>query len=339
MTLEPSPYYAGLRQTEISFGSVIDAVSAVCSKVHRRKLTHFDGAGLVGKGNRREMRSKMTTARLIALLLLAGGLLAAAWFGLRGRGLRVRALNFARAVWDSQGSEPTDNWHNIIFLHHSVGRNLIREGEVRPALTEASLKFWDHDYNSEGLTRPDGNRAGYSYGIPNNNTNPDGLAQLFTQRLYPLPLNAWSGLMQHDVIIVKSCFPVSHIISEAQLATVHANYLTMRGVMDQHRDKLFIIVTQPPLSPAATSREAAARARALSTWLISDDFLAGHPNLFVFDLFDRLAEGDPAAPDANMLREGYREGEDSHPNVEANERIGPELAEFIIETVETYRER
>jgi hypothetical protein len=112
----------------------------------------------------------------------------------------------------------------------------------------------------------------------------------------------------------------------------------MRDVMDQHPDHVFIVVTPPPLNPAATDAEIAARARAFADWLKSDEFLAGHRNVFTFDFFDLLAEGDAAAPDFNTLRADYREGEDSHPNQLANQTIGPLFADFIVEAVDAYRE-
>ncbi|HIE39406.1 MAG TPA: hypothetical protein EYH30_09220 [Anaerolineales bacterium] len=275
----------------------------------------------------------------LALLLLAG----LAW-GLRGRGLRTalvsraRALTgTARAVLDRSSATGGGDFTNVIFLHHSTGRNLIEQGGVRELFGAAGYDFWDHGYNDQGLTRPDGTPAGYSYNVPNDNTDPDGLAHIFSQRLYPRPLNTFSGLMQHEVIIFKSCFPVSNITADAQLEQYKAYYLQMRDVMDRHPDHLFIIMTPPPLNPAATDAEAAARARAFAEWLGSDEFLEGHPNVYTFDFFDLLAESDPVAPDHNMLREAYRDGEDSHPNQRANETVGPLFVEFVIGAVEDYR--
>ncbi len=109
--------------------------------------------------------------------------------------------------------------------------------------------------------------------------------------------------------------------------------------MDRHPDRAFIVVTPPPLNPADTEPETAARARAFANWLKSDEFLAGHPNVSTFDFFELLAEGNPSASDFNMLRAAYREGEDSHPNQLANETIGPLFADFIIEVAQTYRAR
>jgi hypothetical protein len=233
--------------------------------------------------------------------------------------------------------EREGNFTNVIFLHHSVGRHLINQSQVRQHLTAAGFQFWDHDYNWVGLIYPDGTRTGYSYVIPDDNTDPDGLASLFAQPVYRLPINAFSGLMQHEVIVFKSCFPASNITDDEQLEQYKTWYLGMRDVMDRYPDRIFIVVTTPPLNPATTDAETAACARAFADWLKSDEFPADHPNIFTFDFFDRLAEGDTTAPDFNMLRAAYREGDDSHPNQLANETIGPRFADFIIEVVETYR--
>ncbi len=275
----------------------------------------------------------------IALGVLVVALVGGVGLALRGQGLRMALVHRLRAVLDRRNVARSGDFTNVVFLHHSTGRNLIRQGGVRERLTAAGFRFWDHDYNWEGLTRPDGTRAGYSYGVPDDNTDPDGLARLFAQPVYPWPLNAFSGLMQHEVIAFKSCFPASNITDDAQLEQYKAWYLGMRTVMDRHPDHIFIVVTPPPLNPAATTPEAAARARAFANWLKSDEFLAGHPHVFTFDFFDLLAEGDPSAPGFNMLRAAYREGEDSHPNRLANETIGPLFADFIIEVVQTYRTR
>lgn len=259
------------------------------------------------------------------------------WKALRGRGIRMVLTHRVQALLDRASVERQGDFTNVIFLHHSTGRNLIRQGGVRERLTAAGFQFWDHDYNYEGLIRPDGTRTGYSYGIPDDNTDPDGLAQLFSQRFCPWPVNAFSGLMQHEVIAFKSCFPVSRITSDEQLAQYKTYYHQIREVMDRHPNRIFIVVTPPPLNPATTDAETAARARAFANWLKSDEFMAGHPNVFTFDFFDLLAEGDPAAPDFNMLQVAYREGEDSHPNQLANQAIGPLFADFIVEAVQAYR--
>jgi hypothetical protein len=220
-----------------------------------------------------------------------------------------------------------------------VGRNLIEQGNARELFRQNGYRFWDHDYNTIGLTRPDGTRTGTSYGIPGGdgggNTDPEGLVALFSQPVHRPPDNAFSRLMQHEVLIFKSCFPNSAIAGDEMLEQDKQSYLEMRTVIDAHPDRLFIFLTSPPLHPEATTPGEAARARALANWLTSDQFVSGHPNLFVFDLLDLLAD-----PDTNMLRREYQlspdEG-DSHPNRTANERIGPLFFDFVDDAVQQYR--
>jgi hypothetical protein len=238
-----------------------------------------------------------------------------------------------------QPIESDGDYTNVVFLHHSTGRGLILEGDVRRLLTERGYQFWDHDYNYIGLTRPDGTATRASYRIPGNlgrgNTDVDGLADLFSQPVSDPPSSAFSRLLQHEVIVVKSCFPNSAIQSDEMQTQFQAWYLGMRDVMDQHPDRVFIIVTSPPLHPELTNSEEARRARAVANWLKSDEFIAGHPNLFVFDFFDLLA--DPAT---HTLRAEYQpdtDKPDSHPNALANQTIGPQFVTFIDEAVRTYK--
>ena len=107
--------------------------------------------------------------------------------------------------------------------------------------------------------------------------------------------------------------------------------------MEEHPEKLFIILTSPPLNPAETDLQTAARARQVSDWLASEEFLSGIPNIFVFDYYSLLAEENPETADFNMLREEYREGTDSHPTKNADEEIGPVFVQFILKAIETYQ--
>lgn len=257
-----------------------------------------------------------------------------------GLGLwRIKHLGLALLDRKSVTNLSHGAYTNVVFLHHSTGANLIGQGRVREQFTEAGYDFWDHHYNQTGLSRPDGSRAGYSYRIPGDNTDPDGLANIFAQPVYAMPLNALSGLLQHEVIVFKSCFPASNIVSDEQLEQYKDWYLGMRDTMDAHPDRVFVVMSPPPLNPVATTSEAATRARAFAEWLTSAEFLDGHPNVYAFDFFDQLAEDDPASPDYNMLRASYRDGDDSHPNRAANEAVGPLFAEAVMAAARDYFER
>jgi hypothetical protein len=278
-----------------------------------------------------------------AALVLAFGL----WVAVRlvtGRDLgfglwRIKHLGLAVLDSSSVTAENRGEYTNVIFLHHSTGKNLIEQGGVRELFTEAGFDFWDHDYNFPGLRRPDGSETGYSYRIPDDNTDPDGLANIFAQRVHALPLNALSGLLQHEVIVFKSCFPASDITSDEQLEQYKSWYLGIRDVMDQYPDHVFVVMSPPPLNPAATTPEAAARARAFADWLTSDEYLDGHPNVYTFDFFGYLAEDDSTSPEVNMLKAEYRpDGEDSHPNQVANMTVGPVFAKAVMDAAVNYRE-
>lgn len=278
-------------------------------------------------------RVVLSAAALVVVVGVIG--LGLAW---RYRARLRPAVHVVRAVLGSRQIERTADYRNVLFIHHSTGHNLIVQGQVRERFTEAGYAFWDHDYNPTGLTRPDGTRTGYSYSIPRDNTDPDGLAELFSQRAYEWPINALSGALQHDVIVFKSCFPVSNIESQEQLETYQRYYLGIRDAIDQHPEHLFIAMSPPPLVPESTTPENAARARAFANWLTSDEYLSGHPNLYTFDFFDQLAEGDPTSPDHNMLRAAYRPAAagDSHPNQLANETVGPQFVAFILASIEDF---
>ncbi|MCA9924121.1 MAG: hypothetical protein KC421_17215 [Anaerolineales bacterium] len=273
----------------------------------------------------------------IVPLLVVGAGMALLWPQIRRTGTRLLTY-WSMPVYDAP--IPTNGrYTNIIFLHHSTGRNLLEQGQVRPLLTAHGYQLWDHDYNHVGLTQPDGTLTNAHYQIPGmlgrGDTDVDGLARLFAQPVTDPPQNAFSRLLQHEVIIVKSCYPNSAVKDEAMQQQFQAWYEQMRDVIDAHPDKLFIIMTSPPLHPLATTAEEATRARAVADWLTSDDFLSGHPNLFVFDFFDLLAD-----PDSHMLRPAYRETSDeaqSHPNRLANETIGPLFVDFVDTAVQTYR--
>ena len=219
----------------------------------------------------------------------------------------------------------------IIFLHHSCGENLINEGGVREGLTGLGYEFYDHGYNGDGLRLADGSYAGFDFDVPDDNTDPDGLANIFAQPLHDPPDNTFSHLMAYDVIAFKSCFPVSNIADDQQLAEYQRYYLFIRDRIDQYPHKLFIVVTQPPQVPGSSDLEEARRARALADWLRSDEFLAGHPNLATFDFFGLLAGED------NFLRAEYRYDDyDAHPNPQANAAIGPQFVAFLDRAIRNF---
>lgn len=228
-------------------------------------------------------------------------------------------------------------FNNIIFVHRSVGKGMLDQGKLRETLTANGFQVWDQGYRVEGLRDPSGNNTGLTYFIPGDNTDPDGLYELFSHTISSIPINGLSELFLHDVIIIKSCFTASDIGDDAKLQADKQYYLKISQVMGQHPEKLFILLTQPPRNPAETDLASARRARELAGWLVSDEFIQGHANIKVFDLFDLLAESDQANTDANTLKSIYRNGTDSHPNDAGSLAAGQQFAEFVIQTVSAYQ--
>jgi hypothetical protein len=220
----------------------------------------------------------------------------------------------------------------ILFMHHSTGGNLIREGEVREGLAVLGYEFWDHGYNEEGLSDSRGEPTGTRFDVPGDNTDPDGWAAVFAQPILVPPANTLGRMLEYDVILFKSCFPSSNIADEESLAGYEAYYLAIRDVVDQHPDRLFIAFTPPPLVPNETEPANAGRARRWAEYLASADYAGERRNLAVFDFFSLLAGTD------GTLRSEYRIDEwDSHPNQRANETIGPLLVSFVNEAVARWR--
>lgn len=228
-------------------------------------------------------------------------------------------------------------FNNIIFVHRSVGKGMLDQGKLRETLTANGFQVWDQGYRVEGLRDPSGNNTGLTYFIPGDNTDPDGLYELFSEKISSIPINGLSELFLHDVIIIKSCFTASDIDDDAKLEADQQYYRAISAVMGQHPEKLFILLTQPPRNPAETDAASARRARELASWLISDEFIQGNANIKVFDLFDLLAEPDQAATDANTLKTVYRNGTDSHPNDAGSLAAGQQFAEFVIQAASAYQ--
>ena len=285
---------------------------------------------------------KSLVAGILIVVILGLGLITYRVVGGRSLGLgqmvqQIRAVSRPVFGQNEVVSLNKNKYTNIIFIHHSVGNNLIHQGNLREQFQQLGYHFWDQDTISAGLTRPDGTSAGYSYNIPDDNTDIDGYAAIFQQPVYKLPVNAFSALLQHEVVIFKSCYPNSQFEEDATFDLRKQEYLAIRQKIDQYPDHLFFLLTSPPLNPAETNPASAARARDMANWLTSPEFLDGHPNLRVFDFFGLLAESDPTALDANMLKAIYRDGKDSHPNLAANEQIAPLLVTFVNDEIARFR--
>jgi len=260
----------------------------------------------------------------------------------------LRILRFAVGLIAPTEFYPTAATHGLtklFFLHHSTGDGIITEGRVREQIDRwnaahgTSFTFWDHGYNADGLRNAKGELTGTNYDIPDDNTDPEGLYYLWVSREARWTRCRDLILANHEVIAFKSCFPASYIGDAEMLQQYKTWYLGMRSFFDTRPDRLFIVMSPPPLHRLETDPTAAANARAFANWLKSQTYLAGHLNVRCFDLFDHLAQADDGSPTANTLRYEYEISHtesDSHPNELANRTVGAVFAEFLCSAAMSY---
>jgi hypothetical protein len=229
----------------------------------------------------------------------------------------------------SAASSKTDTV-KALFVHHSVGGQLLQAGRLRDLLAEQArrggptVQLWDHDYNRIGLSDADGRRLDRSFPVPDDNTDPSGLVKLAAADGGAAPYLA--ELLGFDVVLMKSCFPNSGIRSDQAFDALQGSYRQLFEAVAGWTTSA-VLLTSPPLTPFHTDAEQAARAIRMARWLADVDKPA---NLHVFDLFGVLAE--PSGRHAGMLRKAYRRRfrmPDSHPNDAGAQAGARALADYL----------
>ena len=234
--------------------------------------------------------------------------------------------------------EPPGQPVKLIFIHHSVGEDWLDDtkGGLGKALMADNYFVSDTNYgwgppdaDAGSETIGDHTDIGYWYDWFNGPNSSTYLAALYSESgehsgsPYSRLANDPGG--ENQVIMFKSCFPNSQLTgapsdppatgpnplrgqasgSESQsVGNAKGIYRDLLGYFASRQDRLFIVVTAPPLKPAETDATAAANARAFNTWLVND-WLAGYPyrNVAVFDLYDVLTSsgGSPEVNDSGSV--------------------------------------
>lgn len=236
----------------------------------------------------------------------------------------------------------------IIFIHHSTGAGFIRYGNIRQNLKQKlpEVEFFDHGYNLNfpknfqtkfypylaGLSDSKGSAMHIDYQIPDDNTNPDGLFKLFT--LNPKEDNALSKILKYDMIIFKSCFPVTKITSDKMLEDYKHYYEEMKSVFANHPEKTFLALTPLPLRSELTKPEFASRAKTFANWLVNE-FPKNSNTTFALDIFDLLSESEVDSKFENTLKREYCKTLpfDSHPNKSGSKIAGEAIVEKVINII------
>jgi hypothetical protein len=217
--------------------------------------------------------------------------------------------------------------YRMVFLHHSVGLEILNEGGLKDLLAEAGVAVRSATYGDQIGAMTD-----IRDWLPKFRNDFDRILGFKSHTdIY------YDDGTTNDIIMFKSCFPNSDISSEGtgegdpagrerSIVNYKAIFAGLREEMAKAPDKMFIYMTAPPLVPESTSAENASRARQFNAWVVNEYLPSytdetGVSNLFVFDLFGLLADEE------GYLKSDFRKERhgDSHPNAAANRLVAGEF--------------
>jgi hypothetical protein len=210
---------------------------------------------------------------------------------------------------------PPVNAVRLIFIHHSVGENWLCDdnGGLGIALRDNHYYVSDTNYgwgaDNIGDRTDIGNWWEWFRG-PSSSTYVNALYNEGDQHSsYSRLSTSPSG--ENEIIMFKSCFPNSAFQGNPSdsvpsidnnplrgegsgseyhtVANAKGIYIDLLEYFRTHTDKLFIVITAPPLMESDTSASQAANARAFNNWLVNE-WLTGYPykNVAVFDFYNVL---------------------------------------------------
>lgn len=220
---------------------------------------------------------------------------------------------------------------NLVFIHHSVGENWLRQG-LAGALNK-------HGYHVADIT--------YGWREFGDHTDTSDWPVWFTDAVMGLvypelgTMSAENSISPADadnwIVLFKSCFPNSDVGDS--IADEMAVYNSLLPYFASRQDKMFILVTPPPMIQISTP----GLTRQLCNWLTDrkDGWLSGQErgNVFVFDLYNILTH-----PDAHHRLENgqevhtevssedmlyYHSDWDDHPNLQGNEKATEEFIPLL----------
>lgn len=270
----------------------------------------------------------------------------------------------------------------LIFIHHSVGEAWLSDDEGQLGLTLMENNYFVSDTNYGWCPTEGGEAIGDMTDIGNWYdwfAGPDSGAYL--EGLYGESgqNSDYSRLAddpggENEIVMFKSCFPNSGLgggsddpptegenplrgesaDSEAHtVANAKGIYNDLLDYFATRQDKLFVVITAPPLVEGDTDARQAANARAFNRWLV-EEWLNDYPydNVAVFDFYDVLTTngGDPETSDLGSStgnHHRYRDGEieyvtdqggdysayawegDSHPTAAGLEKASAEFIDLL----------
>jgi hypothetical protein len=215
-------------------------------------------------------------------------------------------LLFSLAAAPAQGTDssaPPDHTVKLIFIHHSTGENLLRDDYGGLGLALGQNNYFVSDTNYGWGPDAIGDRTD----IPNwvewfaSDQTPRYMEALLNESgqnsSYTRTVSDPGG--ENEIILFKSCFPNSALEGnpndppdpEGWLSVGHAKwvYNEILRYFATRPDKLFVVITAPPLSDGTY----ADNARAFNNWLLNDWLRENNytlSNVAVFDFYNVLTD-------------------------------------------------
>lgn len=278
--------------------------------------------------------------------------------------ISVIVLNSANNNSNSTVSEESEghpeNSVQLIFIHHSTGENWLSDdnGQLGMALQNNNYSVSDTNYGWGPDSIGDRTDIGNWWEWFRGPDSDDYLATLYQEseqnseysRIFP-------GSGEENVIIMfKSCFPNSALDGNASdtppsisknnlkgessdseyhtIANAKGIYIDILKYFETQQDKLFIVITAPPLGRNSTSAQQSNNAREFNNWLTSE-WLENYEydNVAVFDFYDVLTDHGRS----NYL-EFSDDPWDDHPSQEGNRNATEEFIPFLNDAYQTWQE-
>lgn len=248
---------------------------------------------------------------------------------------------------------PPDHVVRLVFIHHSCGENWLRDDHGGLGLALAENNYFVSDTNYGWGPDAIGDRTDIPDWLEwfrgeDTDTYMRALMQESEQHSdYTRPLADPGG--ENEIILFKSCFPNSDLYGSpddeaapgTDLTVANARYVynEILQYFATRPDRLFVVVTAPPLIRS----ENAANARAFNNWLVNDWLEENNypfANVAVFDFYNVLTGPDNHHRfDGGGIEHVYRQGRDTayypsepsddHPSPEGNRRATEEFLPLL----------
>jgi hypothetical protein len=252
-------------------------------------------------------------------------------------------------------AEPPKERLNLVFLHHSVGSQLLaspEEDREHGGGLRALLESSNYDVHEATYGSKLGENTDLFHWLPKFRDQMPAVLAIDAQDK-TLPAGT-----TNRVVLFKSCFPNNEFSGEGDgagnpsgpeltLANARATLTALRAEFEKHPDVLFVYLTAPPLASkpwsdrlwrAATKKvlgkpsnaeireRSSVLSRRFNDWVVdSNGWLAGYAknNVAVFDLFGVLSDG------GSLLKYPARDARDAHPGRAGSEKAARALVPVL----------